>query len=272
MKLPRLALCLALMPALLHAAPLSREHKILFFGKDERVLVQPDHLPWQAVGQLQTRSRNICTGTLVSPNVVLTAGHCFLNDQGKMDKAISFTVGLWGNEYEDRSQIAEVYVDRAFLKGLIRRKDGIYIPPNIGPRDFAFVRLKTPLGKQQGYIPVFQGSREQLKKLLNEKKWTVTLGGYPIDDQRHLRVHNHCKATDLKNDGRLTHRCNSLEGNSGSPIFVFDAKGQASIVAVQSSAPPAQRRKHEDNLSVSAPMFSQALRDFIQRAKTAESR
>ncbi|POA99819.1 serine protease [Chromobacterium sinusclupearum] len=270
MKLTRLFLCLVLIPAVSHAAPLSREHKILFFGKDDRVLTKPNKMPWQAVGQLETRSQNICTGTLVAPDVVLTAGHCFLDDKGRMDKAISFTVGLWGNEYEEQSRITDVYVDKAFLKGLIRRKDGVYIPPAIAPRDFAFVRLAKALGVQQGVIPVFAGNSAQLKQLLNERKWTITQGGYPVDDQRHLRVHNHCQATALRADGRLTHRCDTLEGNSGSPIFAIDGQGRATIVAVQSSAPPASRRKLEDNMSVSAPVFSQALRDFIAR-KTPQS-
>ncbi|KUM03713.1 trypsin-like serine protease [Chromobacterium subtsugae] len=275
MKLPRLALCLSLLSTLAHAAPLSKEHRILFFGKDDRVLEHPDHMPWQTVGQLETRSRTICTGTLVAPDVVLTAGHCFVDEKGRFDPAVSFTVGLWGNEYQALSRIKEVQVDKAFLKGLIHKRDGLYIPPRIAPRDFAFVRLATPLGHSQGTVPVFSGDAQALKTLLAKQNWTITQGGYPVDDQRHLRVHHGCKATKLRDDGRLTHRCDTLEGNSGSPIFVIDAKGQATIVAVQSSAPPASRRKLEDNMSVSAPMFRQALQAFIAKsakpAKPAKS-
>ncbi|WP_434632973.1 trypsin-like serine peptidase [Chromobacterium sp. CV08] len=262
----RLALCLALLSPLLHAAPLSKEHKILFFGLDDRVLEKPDRMPWQTVGQLETRSRTICTGTLVAPDVVLTAGHCFVDEKGRFDPAVSFTVGLWGDEYTALSRIKEVQVDKAFLKGLIRKRDGLYIPPRIAPRDFAFVRLATPLGNSQGTVPVFSGDAKALKALLASRQWTVTQGGYPVDDQRHLRAHHGCKAIALREDGRLTHRCDTLEGNSGSPIFAIDAKGQATIVAVQSSAPPASRRKLEDNMSVSAPMFEQALRAFIAKS------
>ena len=81
MKLPLLVLSLLLaLPA--SAAPkISAEHKILFFGQDDRVRTRPDHQPWLAVGQLQTRSRTICTGALVAPDVVLTAGHCFIDEK-----------------------------------------------------------------------------------------------------------------------------------------------------------------------------------------------
>ncbi|MBN3002838.1 trypsin-like serine protease [Chromobacterium alkanivorans] len=265
MKLPLLVLSLLLAP-LAHAAPkVSAEHKILFFGQDDRVRTRPDHQPWLAVGQLQTRSRTICTGALVARDVVLTAGHCFVDEKGRFDPAVSFTVGLWGDEYTARSKILEVQVDKGFLKGLDRRADGLYIPPRIAPRDFAFVRLATPLGDTQGVLPVFSGNAKQLRTLLNQQSWTLTQGGYPIDDQKHLLVHNACEATKLRPDGRLTHRCDTLEGNSGSPVFVM-GPGQAVIVAVQSSAPIAARRKQEDNMSVSAPMFYDALQQFIRKS------
>ena len=86
-------------------------------------------------------------------------------------------------------------VDKAFLKGLDRRADGLYIPPRIAPRDFAFVRLATPLGDTQGVLPVFSGNAKQLSQLLDQQSWTLTQGGYPVDDQTHLLVHQGCKAT-----------------------------------------------------------------------------
>ena len=41
--------------------------------------------------------------------------------------------------------------------------------------------------------------------------------------------------------------------------------GQPVIVAVQSSAPTAARRNKEDNMSVSAPIFYEALQQFIRK-------
>jgi protease YdgD len=65
----------------------------------------------------------------------------------------------------------------------------------------------------------FAGDSQALKQQLQGIHNTVTNGGYPLDDLTHLLVHNNCQATGLLADGRLTHRCDTLEGNSGSPIL-----------------------------------------------------
>src|SRR5690606_18241272 len=66
------------------------EVKTLFFGQDDRVPVSdPTQSPWDAIGQLETASGNLCTATLISPHLALTAGHCLLMPpKGKPDKAV----------------------------------------------------------------------------------------------------------------------------------------------------------------------------------------
>ena len=265
MKLPLLALsvCLALPATALLAKP-NKEQLILFFGKDERVRVDPDSADWQPVGQLQTPSRLVCTGTLVSEDVVLTAGHCFINRKGKYEAATTFTVGLAGEEYTEQVKVREVEVSKTFLAGLDHRKDGTYIPKKIAGQDYAFVRLAQPLGKQRGVIPVFRGDAAALTQKLAAGQWLVTNGGYPLDDLTHLLAHKNCRSTGLLPDGRLTHRCDTLEGNSGSPILAR-IDGKLMLVAIQSSAPTVDRRQLEDNMAISSPTFYQQLQAFIHK-------
>src|SRR5262245_15844424 len=50
-----------------------------FSGKDQRVAIEPTAWPWQAIGRVNIADRVVrryCTGTLVGPRLVLTAGHC----------------------------------------------------------------------------------------------------------------------------------------------------------------------------------------------------
>ncbi len=62
-----------------------------FFGHDDRTRVtDPTQAPWDAIGQLETASGNLCTATLITPQLALTAGHCLLMPPaGKPDKAIA---------------------------------------------------------------------------------------------------------------------------------------------------------------------------------------
>jgi len=47
---------------------------------DGFINTQPENDPWPSVGCLLKNTIPVCTGTLVSPNVVITAGHCVVYD------------------------------------------------------------------------------------------------------------------------------------------------------------------------------------------------
>jgi len=55
-------------------------------GKDDRVLLDEQGPPWDAVGQVNVGGYRIagrCTGTLVAPNLVVTAAHCVMDPWSK---------------------------------------------------------------------------------------------------------------------------------------------------------------------------------------------
>ncbi len=69
----------------------AKDIKTLFFGHDDRKAVnRPEESPWDAIGQLETASGSLCTATLISPHLALTAGHCLLTPpRVKPDKAVA---------------------------------------------------------------------------------------------------------------------------------------------------------------------------------------
>lgn len=266
LRLPGLALLAACCSLPVQAHKLTREQLTLFFGKDDRVAVGPAGMPWQTIGRLQTMGGLQCTATLVAPDVALTAGHCFVNARGELDPAQDFTIGLKGEKFSKRVPITKVLVSRKLLRGLIHKRDGVYVPESVGRYDYAFIRLAEPLGNTYGYLPVFAGSRTDLVRALAGTHKRMVHVGYPEDTQGIMMAHKNCLATDMQRDGRLGHRCDTLPGDSGSPMLAT-FNGKTVIVAIQSSAPNARDRYRADNMSLSAPMFYPALQNFIRSRK-----
>lgn len=76
---PLLVLLVTMIPLSRAAAALSDEQRTLFFGHDQRqAIMDPTGWPWQAIGQVETAGGNLCTATLISAHLALTAGHCVL--------------------------------------------------------------------------------------------------------------------------------------------------------------------------------------------------
>ncbi|EDS6650958.1 serine protease, partial [Salmonella enterica subsp. arizonae] len=112
--------------------------KTLFFNHDDRVPVaDPTQSPWDAIGQLETASGNLCTATLISPHIALTAGHCLLTPpKGKPDKAVALRFvaqkGIWRYEIHG----IEGRVEPSLGRRLKADGDGWIVPPAAASWDF----------------------------------------------------------------------------------------------------------------------------------------
>ena len=67
------------------AMPVHAEKIILpgIIGSDERKARESDTWPWIAIGRVNKSGNGHCTGTLVAPDLVVTASHCLLNQRTK---------------------------------------------------------------------------------------------------------------------------------------------------------------------------------------------
>ncbi|MCL6262409.1 trypsin-like serine protease [Craterilacuibacter sp. RT1T] len=242
----------------------AKQQHALFFGKDDRVKIRPHAQPWRAIGQIETASGQICTASLIAADLVLTAGHCFLNEAGKLDAATLFSLALDGEQAAIRVRPARVYVAQRLFDGIKIRADGMIIAPEVAALDYAFVRLAQPLAPHFKPLPVFQGSSQALRAALQGKHWRVSQAGYPIDDDSHLSAHLNCRVSAQLSDGRLSHQCDTLPGDSGSPLLLMHGE-QASIIAIQSSAPDAAHRAQADNMALSTPAWQAVLKKLQRR-------
>ena len=72
----------------------------LLTDRDRRMPQEPDAWPWTAIGRVNVllgrSSRGFCTGVLVAPDKVMTAGHCLYDQAAKRwvrPEAVHFLAG-----------------------------------------------------------------------------------------------------------------------------------------------------------------------------------
>ncbi len=99
---------------------------------------------WEAVGRLNIAGRNMCTGALIAPNLVLTAAHCLYDQKsGRAVRpaSIIFEAGLNGRRVKAARTVAKVVV----------HPDYQFLPTGqsqIG-HDIAVLRLDRPISSSQ---------------------------------------------------------------------------------------------------------------------------
>ena len=127
--------------------------------------------------------------------------------------------------------------------------------------DIALLHLATSI---QGIspIPLWVGDQRSLAEALNQQGNLVSQGGYPQDSLDTLLVHSRCQVRKLSEQGILEHRCDTLPGDSGSPLLLPTRHGWR-VVAIQSSAPEPGDRWRADNLALAIPTISSLLNHWM---------
>lgn len=239
--------------------------KTLFFGHDDRIRVNdPASAPWDAIGQLETASSNLCTATLISPHLALTAGHCLLAPpRGRPDKALVLRFvsqkGLWRYEIQG----IEGRVEPSLGRRLKAEGDGWIVPPAAAPWDFGVIVLRNPPGGITP-LPLFSGNKEALTEALKTADRKVTQSGYPEDHLDALYSHSDCLVTGWAQSTVLSHQCDTLPGDSGSPLMLKTADGWQ-LIGVQSSAPAAEDRWRANNRAIAVTGFRDKLEALIKQ-------
>ena len=241
------------------------ENERLFFGHDDRQAVNAHLAPWRWVVHWETESGTECSGALVAPDIVISAAHCLLLER---DIAFDFPdvvqIGYAGGQSLYTRQVATAWISPAFRRGLSYRRDGLYIQPSVAHLDVSFLKLKVPVPASYGHFAIAPGSRKEFIDLMASLGWRATQSGYPGDDDEHQHAHVGCTITRLNQNRTLSHRCDTLEGDSGSPIFAT-VRGVPTLLGVQSSAPPADQRDLDDNVAVAVPAWRELYENWLQR-------
>lgn len=241
------------------------DQTVLFFGKDDRTAItDSNEWPWQAIGQVETASGNLCTATLISPRLALTAGHCVLAPPGKIDRAIALRFISHNGHWKYQTSHLETLVDAKLGKKLKPDGDGWIVPPAAAAYDFALIRLTNTKNIPIKPLPLWDGTANELTQALKQVGRKITQAGYPLDHLDILYSHENCLITGWAQQGVLSHQCDTLPGDSGSPLLLKDGESW-SLIAIQSSAPAAKDRYLADNRALAVTAIRDRLKTLANK-------
>lgn len=205
-----------------------------FFGNDERVTVKPIALPWQAIGKVVHASTGFCSGTLIAPDIVITAAHCMFDGEKESDEdftwdaPVHFIAGFHDGRFAAVSHVADVWLPPEFdMRGFLNTYDHDH-------QDFALLRLEEPIGEQTGWFRLADLTGEDFREtLLGPDGPKISQAGYSQDSNRRMTGHIGCRLVRFEPNDTVLHECDTMEGDSGSPLF-YQQDGDYWLIAVES--------------------------------------
>ncbi|WP_261385800.1 trypsin-like serine peptidase [Tateyamaria omphalii] len=199
-----------------------------------------DAAGWEAVGRLNIGGTGFCTGALIAPNLVLTAGHC-LFDKTTGDRIdhtqVEFLAG-WRNgrasAYRNVRR-AVVHPDYTYVGHV--KSEGVR-------NDLALLELEHPI--RDGKIMPFETAARPPRGA------KVGVVSYATGRSEAPSLQELCRVL-AQQDGLLVTSCSVEFGSSGAPIFVID-EGRAQIVSVVSAKAEVEGKAVSLGTSLGAPL------------------
>ncbi len=220
------------------AEPFAATFERAFFGADDRVEVDATVAPWNMIGLLEL-APGVCTAVLIGPQTVLTAAHCIAND-GRVDaQPVEFLAGYDRGTSVASSGIVGYHVPQGWLQG---EADGT---------DFAFVYLADPIGDRIGWMDVTGLSDAEIAAFEAGRGPDIMQAGYSYDRDGVMTGNLDCPFVELGASSTLVHECDTLQGDSGSPLFIEDG-GRYRIVGIESYTDAQPREDYDINVAMYA--------------------
>lgn len=202
---------------------------------------------WEAVGRLNISGRNMCTGALIAPNLVLTAAHCLYDPQtGRAVKpdSIRFEAGLNGRFAKAARQVVKAAIHPNYVFRAVGDAQIGY--------DLAVLRLDRPISTE--HIQPFATSSQAVRGD------AVGVMSYSYEHRDRPNWEQPCHVLARK-EQTMVMSCRVEYGASGSPVFEVSPGRPPRLVSVIS----AKAAMGNQRVSIGTAIDS-SLWDLVRRA------
>lgn len=164
-------------------------------------------LGWEAVGRVDTKQGGFCTGTLIAPDLVLTAAHCVIDRQtGRVHEpgALTFRAGMSFDTVIAQRQVIQIAAHPEYVSGPKNGADNI-------ARDVALLKLDEPVS-----------TTDADPFAVHDQPATGTEVSVLSYGQGRAKTLSRQRSCQIKGQYRhvFTFDCDVTFGSSGAPVFV----------------------------------------------------